>query len=112
MTTPHPDTRAILRLLKAQRSALLAGELAALAGMEAQLDRGLRRLAAARVPHEELARIRDGAARNARLLEAARAGLRTARGRIADRAGARLATYDAAGQRQTGGPAGTVLSRR
>ena len=112
MTAPHPAARAILRLLEAQCNALLAGELASLDGMEVQLDRGLRRLAEARVPQDELARVREGAAHNARLIEAARAGLRTARGRIADQAGAPLSTYDAAGHRQADRPPGTVLSRR
>jgi hypothetical protein len=102
----------MLRLLDRQRRALLAGDMASLDGMETQLERSMRRLLDARVPQRELARIREGAAQNARMLEAARAGVRAARGRVAARAGAPLTTYDATGQRQPDGLSGTVLSRR
>lgn len=85
-------------LLDETHKALLAGDLAALAGLDDRLS-----AAADTLPPLELAtarRLQRKAERNARLLQAAGRGLRAARARMAEIAtGPGLATYDAQGRK-------------
>jgi hypothetical protein len=89
---------ALEQLLDRARDALLAGDLAALSGLEVALD-----AETARLPVLEVAtarRLQAKAQRNARLLQAASRGLSAARDRMADiAAGPGLATYDAKGRK-------------
>lgn len=92
-------------LLDQTRDALLAGDLAALAGLDDQLS-----AAATALPKLEMAaarRLQRKAERNARLLQAAGRGLRAARDRMEEiSAGPGLATYDALGRKAAlSGPA-------
>ncbi len=85
-------------LLDQTHGALLAGDLAALAGLDDRLS-----AAAEALPTLNLAtarRLQRKAERNARLLQAAGRGLRAARDRMAEIAtGPGLATYDAQGRK-------------
>ena len=85
-------------LLDQAHAALLAGDLAALSGLDERLS-----ATAEALPPLELAtarRLQRKAERNARLLQAAGRGLRAARARMAEIAtGPGLATYDAQGRK-------------
>jgi hypothetical protein len=85
-------------LLDRTHAALLAGDLAALSGLDERLA-----AAAEALPAPSLAtarRLQRKAERNARLLQAAGRGLRAARARMAEIAtGPGLATYDAQGRK-------------
>lgn len=85
-------------LLDLTHAALLAGDLAALSGLDDRLS-----AAAEVLPPPSLAtarRLQRKAERNARLLQAAGRGLRAARARLAEIAtGPGLATYDATGRK-------------
>jgi hypothetical protein len=97
-------------LLDRARDHLLAGDLAALDGLDARIA-----AAADSLPPLDAAqalRLRQKAERNERLLQAAGRGLRSALDRKADIArGPRLSTYDASGRKAAlPGPA-TALGR-
>jgi hypothetical protein len=85
-------------LLDQAFAALLAGDLAALTGLDAQID-----AAAGTLPtlgEATARRLQRKAERNAKLLQAAGRGLRAARDRMADIvSGSRLTTYDAQGRK-------------
>jgi hypothetical protein len=85
-------------LLDQTHAALLAGDLAALSGLDERLS-----AAAEAMPPPSLTtarRLQHKAERNARLLQAAGRGLRAARARMAEIAtGQGLATYDAMGRK-------------
>jgi hypothetical protein len=85
-------------LLDQAFAALLAGDLAALAGLDAQID-----AAAGTLPtlgEGAARRLQRKAERNAKLLQAAGRGLRAARDRMADiLSGSRLTTYDSQGRK-------------
>jgi hypothetical protein len=92
-------------LLDQTHAALLAGDLAALSGLDERLS-----AAAGALPTPSMAtarRLQRKAERNARLLQAAGRGLRAARARMAEIAtGPGLATYDARGRKAAlAGPA-------
>jgi hypothetical protein len=97
-------------LLDTAGAALLAGDLAALSGLDARIM-----AAAASLPKLDPAtarRIRDKAGRNARLLKAAESGLRAARDRVAEiRKGPILATYDMRGHKTALAGAARPLGR-
>jgi len=103
----------LARLLREERDALLAGDLDALGALAAEKERLADALGQAAPDAPE--RLRDlarHAEENGRLLEAARAGLVAAQERIAAiRAGAPLATYDAAGTRRHHGARGSAARR-
>jgi len=85
-------------LLDQARDALVAGDLAALSGLDAQLTAAVETLA----PLEAAAaqRLERKAMRNARLLQAAGRGVRAARDRFAEiTAAPDLATYDSQGRK-------------
>ncbi|NKX45002.1 hypothetical protein [Roseicyclus persicicus] len=98
-------------LLRDQRRALLAGDLAALAALPDRLDRAMRRLMAAPPDADRLAALSAAARDNARLVDAARGGLARVTARTAP-ATATLTTYDSRGQRQGAAAPGQTLSRR
>ncbi len=86
------------QLLDAARTALLAGDLAALAALTDRYER----LLAGGLPRDpaELGRVAAKADRNAMLLKAAARGIASARRRLAELSGgARFSTYDSAGRR-------------
>lgn len=97
-------------ILDQTHAALLAGDLAALSGLDGRLS-----AAAEAVPVLSLAaarRLQRKAERNARLLLAAGRGLRAARARMAEIAtGPGLATYDAQGRKAALAVATTALGR-
>jgi hypothetical protein len=85
-------------LLDQAFEALLSGDLAALAGLDARIDAAAGALPALGV--EAARRLQRKAERNAKLLQAAGRGLRAARDRMADIvSGSRLTTYDAQGRK-------------
>ena len=85
-------------LLDQARDALLAGDLAALAGLDLRMTAEADRLAL--LEPATARRLHGKAQRNARLLQAAGRGLRAARDRMAEIAsGPGLATYDAEGRK-------------
>lgn len=98
----------ITAVMEAQRKALLAG----LDMTEARLAGAVGQLPGAGVSRDDLAHIAELAARNARLLDAARSGIARARGRAKAGPPAALMTYDAHGHQRGGAPVGQTLSRR
>ena len=85
-------------LLDLTRDALLAGDLAALAGLDDRLSAVANALPALGLATAR--RLQHKAERNARLLQAAGRGLRAARDRMDEiAAGCGLATYDAKGRK-------------
>lgn len=83
-------------LLADTRTALLAGDLAALSAMAERTEAAIATLPASRA---ELVELQAGAARNAALLAAGLRGVRAARRRLAEIAGyGRFSTYDAQGR--------------
>lgn len=104
--------REITSVMESQRRALLAGDFAALDGAEARLSQAAGRLPAAGLSRDDLQAIAALAARNARLLAAARSGLDQVRARRSGGATPALMTYDARGRQHGGAPVGATLSRR
>jgi hypothetical protein len=79
-------------------TALLSGDLAALSGLDVEIDAAVGALPA--LDAAAAKRLQRKAERNARLLQAAGRGLRAARERLAEvRSGPSLATYDALGRK-------------
>lgn len=112
MTRAASPVQTLTALFDAQRMALLSGDLAALDGMDRRLSEALERLGRTPPSPVELAEIATLAARNARLLDAARAGVARARNRPRKATSATLTTYDAQGHRMGTGATGQTLSRR
>lgn len=104
-------TAQLVHLLEASHDAIRRADFSALADLTEAL------LAAAETPGStaaELEAVRDSAARNTGLLEAAAAGLRAARRRVAEIRAARagLDTYDGRGTRRRLEPQGPVALRQ
>lgn len=112
MTRPAATVTRIEALLTSQRTALLAGDLAALDGMAQSLGMAMQSLHGAQLPADGLARLRAAAARNAQLLSAARGGVAEARAHLASQSETALTTYDAAGRQRARGPGARTLVRR
>ncbi len=93
-----PALAAVTELLEIQKTALLNGDLERLSTMEESLGRALKRLKSVGTSHEELARVRERAGRNAVLLRAAQVGLASARAQVTTRKSGGFTTYDAHGQ--------------
>lgn len=88
--------RTALQMMEDLRLAMLDGNLAVLDGLPDELQQAVPGLAA--LSREELVQLRQAAGENMRRIEAALSGLRSARRRIADIAGAdRSLTYDKRG---------------
>jgi hypothetical protein len=114
MTPLQPGARMAERLdalLREQRDALREGRLDALESVAVRLDRAIRALGRD-LPPDAAARLRDKAARNARLLGAALSGLSDMRALREDAQRARLTTYDASGRLRSSVTRGQDLSRR
>jgi hypothetical protein len=92
-------------LLDQAFAALLSGDLAALSGLDTQLDAALSAFPS--LEEATARRLQRKAERNARLLLSASRGLRAARDRVTDiLSGTALATYDAQGRKSAlSGPA-------
>lgn len=99
--------RELARLVEIQRAAILNGDLATLADLAARIDAVLSDLNAVSQPsaepsEEELTRLREAAAGNARLLEAMIEGVSEARDRIDEvQAGRSRLGYDSRGETVT-----------
>lgn len=93
-------TAAVTDLLEAQHKALLVGDLEALGKMTAALEKAFASLGKEGGDRAALAQIKDAAARNARLLTAAQAGIAAARGHLSKGRSPGLTTYDASGRTQ------------
>lgn len=97
-------------LLDLIRDALLAGDLARLAGLESRVAAEADRIPA--LDAVSARRLQRKASRNAGLLLAAGRGLRAARDRMADiAAGPGLSTYDSHGRKSSLGGPGQALGR-
>lgn len=95
-------------LLDQAARALLAGDLGTLATLTAQIE-------SAPLPQDRMTaeRLRTKAERNARLLDAAKRGVKAARLRVAEiTRGPTLTTYDARGQKAQIAPQGLTAARR
>jgi hypothetical protein len=112
MKGPNAAVHAITTEMEAQRDALLSGDFARLDGMETRLAQAVDRLETAGLSQHDLAMIATLAARNARLLDAARAGAARARSRVLAGSHPALTTYDAHGRQQGVSTAGQTLARR
>ncbi|MCX7645338.1 MAG: hypothetical protein N2Z62_08600 [Rhodobacteraceae bacterium] len=103
--TGSDAAEALRRLLAEERAALLSGDLAALAGLIAAKEAALESLSASGVPSDTAAleRLRDQAAQNQTLLDAALRGVRSVQERLemARSGGPPLASYDARGRATT-----------
>lgn len=100
-------------VLEAQHRALLTGDLAALGTMSPTLKRAFDRLRREGGPKGALVQIKDAAARNARLLTAAQAGVATARAHLSSSRSTMLTTYGADGRSHAGSaPTSRTLARR
>lgn len=95
----------VTEMLSAQHAALLSGDLDVLGRMAPELERAFERLRRERATKNEVARIKEDAARNARLLMAAQAGVSSARARLTSSRSAELTTYGADGRSQAGAAA-------
>lgn len=93
-------TTRVADLLDAQHKALLAGDLAILAKMAPALEAAFEKLRRAGGPTDGLASIKEAAARNARLLSAAQAGVSSARAHLSSSRTTPLTTYGADGRSQ------------
>ena len=97
-------------ILDQTRDALLAGDLAALSGLDDRLAAAAEALPALGL--DTARRLQRKADRNARLLQAAGRGLRAARDRMAEiMTGPGLATYDAQGRKALLVKPGQALGR-
>lgn len=99
-------------LLEDQRSALLSGDLDALARLPDRLSRAMRSLEGPGLHPDQIGRLKEMADHNARLLLAAQRGVAQTIARRADHRAVPLTTYDATGRRSGAAGGGTVLSRR
>ena len=99
-------------LLEETRHAVLHANFPKLAELAPQLERALS-ADAGRIDPQSLQRIRSKAEANARLLDAARSGIRAARMRLAEAKRTRtgLQTYDDRGRRNDIGPIGATQGR-
>ncbi|HEX9858186.1 MAG TPA: hypothetical protein VGA75_07500 [Paracoccaceae bacterium] len=105
--------RELEQLLDGMHRTLLAGDLAPLALLGADIDRLLARMEGV-ADRPQADRLRRKAARNAACLQAAARGVRAAQRRIAEIQAARLglATYDGRGKRQDLPQGAGQLTRR
>lgn len=110
MTRLADPAAAMNMLLEQQRSALLAGDVAALAALPDRLANAMRQLAASGSDPGALRALAQMAGRNAQLVLSAREGL--ARARRDATPSAPLTTYDAQGRRAVDAPQGQLISRR
>ncbi len=95
-----PASDVVASLLEVQRTALLAGDLKRLDKMAKELPQAFARLERDGGNQPALEQIRAAAARNARLLTAAQAGVAAARGHLSASRAPGLTTYDAQGRSQ------------
>jgi hypothetical protein len=107
---PAADT--VSELLQQQHDALLTGDLKILGRMAPVLERAFERLRRDGGGMEDVARIRSVAARNARLLLAARSGIAAARGHLQSARSSELTTYGADGRSQKTLPTSATTSLR
>ncbi|OAN69218.1 hypothetical protein A8B78_05070 [Jannaschia sp. EhC01] len=108
-----PASKYVTELLEAQHNALLRGDLDVLGRMAPELERAFTRLGQERGAIDTMEQIKRAAARNARLLKAAQAGVSSARARLTASRSPELTTYGADGQSKTGAPAtGRTFARR
>jgi hypothetical protein len=98
-------------LLGEQRVALRAGQLETLGAIAPRIERAMGMLKPG-VPPQELARLREMAAENARLIRAALAGLAEVRALRAGVQVTRLSTSDASGRLSSQVATGQTLARR
>ncbi len=91
-------TANVVMLLDAQHKALLAGDLTTLGKMEDDLQQAFKRLERDGGPHEVLSQIKEAAARNARLVIAAQAGVAQVQALLSSARSPDLTTYDAQGR--------------
>ena len=108
-----PAGQALKALLDAERSALLSGDLEALGPLLRRKEALMDALAARPTGSASLAALDTALARNARLFEAALAGLREGRARAETlrAAGAGFATYDRDGRTRSA-PAATAMRHK
>lgn len=105
--------RCVSEIMDTQQKALLGGDLDVLGRMAPELERAFERLRRDGGTTAELASIKDTAARNARLLTAAQAGVAAARAHLQSSRSTELTTYDAYGRARVGVPAASrTLARR
>lgn len=95
----------VSEILEAQYKALLGGDLDALSRMAPELEKAFDRLRREKGAKEDIARVKEASARNARLLLAAQAGVSSARASLTSARGAELTTYGAGGESLPGVPA-------
>lgn len=101
---------ALESLLDQAREALLSGDLAALSGLDDAILAAADAVSA--LDATAIRRVQRKAERNAKLLQAASRGLRSARDRMAEIAsGPRLSTYDARGHKAPLAAPATALGR-
>ena len=89
--------KVVYDLLDTQKAALLSGNLSELSKMEDRLSRAFERLKTTPIGVSDMAQVKDRAARNATLLQAAQVGVETARGQLSNRSTDGFTTYDAHG---------------
>ncbi len=111
--TRKPAHAVVADVLEMQYKALLQGDLARLATMATELAQAFNRLRRERALPNEVAPLMIAAARNARLLQAAQAGVAQARAHLQSAREPDLTTYDAKGRSQPGiaHPSRTLLRR-
>lgn len=103
----------VTEMLEIQSKALLNGDLDALGRMAPPLERAFAHLHREGAPKVQLAKIKEAAARNARLLLAAQAGVATARAHLQSSRSPQLTTYGADGRSQATTPAASrTFARR
>ncbi len=110
----RPDYKDALKLLKEERAALLAGQLAKVSALSDRKDEIIRDLDLMRMSVVDAQRLKTSAAENARLFQAAIEGLRDAQHRLAELREVRqgLSIYTAAGNRETVRPAGGGMEHK
>jgi hypothetical protein len=98
-------------LLDQTRDALVTGNLAALADLAPRVEALVEFLP--QIDRQSAARLRYKADRNAKLLQAATRGVRSAQQRLSEIvAGSSLVTYDARGRRETLSASSVLMPRR
>ncbi|QXT39871.1 recombinase family protein [Gymnodinialimonas ceratoperidinii] len=107
-----PAVESLSELLQQQHDALLAGDLKTLGRMAPVLERAFERLRRDGGDVEDVKRIQSTAARNARLLLAAKSGIAAARGHLQSARSSELTTYNADGRPQKGLPKSSTTSLR
>ncbi|KPQ17962.1 MAG: FlgN protein [Rhodobacteraceae bacterium HLUCCO18] len=98
-------------LLAEQHVALRTGQLETLGAIGPRLERAMGLLTPG-VPPQQLARLREMAAENARLIRAALSGIAEVRSLRTGAQGTRLSTYDASGRLSSQAAIGQTLARR